>query len=307
MSSTTEAVTIRVPASTSNLGAGFDTFGLALALYLDVMVEPCEPDEAGTIASVEGEGADELPTTADNVINEAYQLAATREGVTAPSVRFSVRNEIPVTRGLGSSAAAAVAGLAAFEAATGRPLSDERLIELGDEMEGHPDNIAASTLGGFVSCCAVEGRPPVVVRGEWPAALRAVLVIPDVPLPTSEARRVLPDSVPRADAIYNLQRATLFQAALAAGRWDALGEAMRDRLHQPYREHLLPGLAEVFALEPGGPLVGVAMSGAGSAVIALATDEFEAVGARIARCFVNHDISTTVRVLDADPRGRRRV
>jgi len=295
---------IRVPASTSNLGPGFDTLGLALSLYLDVDVEPCDDQSiAGSIVSVEGEGAADLPRTSDNMIHDAFRHAAEREGVAPPPVVFRVRNEIPVARGLGSSAAAVVAGLSAFAIASGREVSAERILEYGTEIEQHADNIAPSLFGGLLACCTRVGGPPVVVRSEWPAELGIVLVIPDIQLLTSEARRILPDSVPRADAIFNVQRAALFVTAIAEHRWDALGEAMRDRLHQPYRERLLPGLAEVLALEPTDGLVGVALSGAGSAVLALATDRHEQVGARVAACFETRGVAVTVRRLHADARG----
>ena len=299
-------ITIRVPASTSNLGAGFDTFGLALELYLDVTVEPCDdPARDGAIVAVEGEGAGELPETSDNLVNVAYRLAGVREGVASPPACFRVRNEIPVSRGLGSSAAAAVAGFVAFEVMTGVAIPEERLLAYGVEIEGHSDNVAASALGGFVTCCTVDRDVPAVVRTEWPAEIRAVVVVPEVPLSTEEARRILPGAVPRRDAIFDVQRAALFNAALGARRWDLLGEAMRDRLHQPYREVLLPGLSEALALEPSGAMLGVAMSGAGSAVLALATGDYEAAGDRIARCFASHGVASRVLVLAADHAGRR--
>lgn len=298
---------IRIPGSTSNLGAGFDTIGLALGVYLDVTVEPAAAEDAGRL-ELSGEGATGAPLGPENLIHAAYRFAAGQEGIDAPpDVRFTARNEIPFARGLGSSAAAAVAGFVAFSIASGRALTNGRIVELGVAFEGHGDNVGPSTLGGLVTCCQRDDRPPIVVRADWPAEIRAVVAIPSAPLPTVEARRILPISVPRSDAIFNVQRAALFQAALAARRWDLLGEAMRDRLHQPYRESLLPGLAEAFAIEPEGELLGVAMSGAGSAVLALATGDFEAIGDRLAACFRAHATPTEVRVLSVDAQGWRRI
>jgi homoserine kinase len=296
--------TIRVPASTSNLGPGFDTLGLALKLYLDVDVLAAGP-AGGLEVDVEGEGAAGVPRTGENLLHRAYDLAAARGGVDAPAVCFRARSEIPVSRGLGSSAAAVVAGFSAFEAVTGRELSLDRLLELGHEIEGHCDNVAPSILGGLVTTWTPEAGPPGALRREWPAHIRAVVVIPELHLRTAEAREVLPRSVPRGDAIFNLQRVALFHAALAEGRWDLIGEAMRDRLHQPYREPLLPGLREALELEPDGALLGVALSGAGSAVLAFAASEFEAVGARVAACFARHGVGTSTRVLEVDPHGRQ--
>lgn len=298
-----DTFSIRIPGSTSNLGAGFDTLGLALAIYLDLTVEAAT-DEAGTLI-LTGEGQSGSPFGPDNLIHTAYCFAASREGADAPPVGFVAHNHIPFERGLGSSAAAIVAGIVAFSIASGRHLSNERIVELGVAMEGHGDNAGPSTLGGLITCCQRDDGPPIVVRSDWPAAIKAVVAIPEVPLPTAEARRILPPNVPRADAIFNVQRAALFHAALAAGEWEKLGEAMRDRLHQPYRAALLQGLDEVFGFETGGEFLGVAMSGAGSAVLALATGDFEAIGEGLAGCFRRHGIETAVRVLDIEPEGWR--
>jgi homoserine kinase len=297
-------VTVRVPASTSNLGPGFDTLGLALTLYIEVSAEVCEGSGDDVSIEVEGEGGAELPRTRENLVYRAYRLAAAREGVEPPPIRLRIRSEIPLARGLGSSAAAAVAGVSIFEAVTGSWLPLERVLELGLEMEGHCDNFAASVLGGLVTTCTPSGRPPVAVSTSWPSELRAVLVVPNVHMRTSAARGILPRTVLREDAIFNVQRVALLHAALRERRWNVLREAMRDRLHQPYRASLLPGLEEVFELEPEGPLLGVAMSGAGSGVIALALSDFEAVGERVARCFAAHNVKTSVMVLDVDTAGR---
>lgn len=293
-------ITIRVPASTSNLGAGFDTLGLALRLYLDVDVLPYE--DGSPWLEAEGEGAGEIATTRENLIHRAYDLAASREGVEAPPVCFRTRNAIPLARGLGSSGAAAVAGLTAFEAVTGRALPEERLLRYCLELEGHLDNAAAALVGGLVTACVVPDGAPIVVRRDWPEELHVVVVVPEARLSTAKAREVLPAAVARADAIYNIQRAALFHAALAERRWELLAEAMRDRLHQPYRAALVPGLAEALALGPESGLLGVALSGAGSAVVGLATSEVEAAAANLAACFDSVPVRTLV--LDADPLGR---
>lgn len=298
--------TIRIPGSTSNLGAGFDTLGLALSIYLDVTVSPAGGQDAGTL-DLTGEGESGSPFGPDNLIHTAFRFAAEREGGPIPTVRFSARNDIPFERGLGSSAAAIVAGIVAFSIAGGRDLTNDRIVEIGTEMEGHGDNAGPSALGGLITCCQRVGKPPFVVRAGWPESIRVVVAIPEVPLPTSEARRILPDAVPREDAIFNVQRAALFHAALASGNWHMLGEAMRDRLHQPYRAPLLPGLDAAFALEPGGDLLGVAMSGAGSAVLAFATGDYQAIGDRVAECFRSRGIATSVRQLDVDTVGWRRL
>jgi homoserine kinase len=295
--------TIRVPASTSNLGAGFDTLGLALEIYLEVEVEAVNGEEEELV--VEGEGAGEIATSRENRIHRAYRLAAARASVEAPPVRFRARNEIPLARGLGSSAAAAVAGLTAFEVVAGHELGRETLLACCRELEGHLDNAAASLDGGFVTVCVADDERTYVVRREWPDELRVVVVLPDVGLETAAARRVLPASYPRADAVFNLQRVALFHAAVAERRWELLGEAMRDRLHQPYREALVPGAKEAFTLAPDLDLVGVAMSGAGSGVVALARNDVERAAARVEACFAARGVATRTLHVGVDRRGRR--
>ena len=187
----------------------------------------------------------------------------------APGLRVQVSSEIPQTAGLGSSAAAAIAGLRLYEAVTA-PRPPEDWLAMATELEGHPDNAAAALLGGItVSCQREDGR--IIARSSrWPEAVRLVVATPEVGLQTSHARRVLPDEVPLADAIFNLQRALLFVHALRSGRYDDLREAMKDRWHQPARAPLVPGLAEAIAFDDPAVL-GVCLSGAGPSIVALAT------------------------------------
>ncbi|HEY0375555.1 MAG TPA: homoserine kinase [Pyrinomonadaceae bacterium] len=294
--------TVRVPASTSNLGAGFDCFGLALRLYLSVRAtivaaadEPCRVRNSG-----EGAG---LSRTADNLIYVAMRHAASREGLELPPVRLAVHNELPLGRGLGSSAAAIVAGLSLCSLVCGRELSGETVLRYALELEGHADNVAPALYGGFVVNCVTSDGDVLAVKRRWPADLKAIVVSPDVPLKTAEARDALPRMVERASAVHNIQRAALFVAALDAGRYDLLWEAMRDRLHQRHREFLVPGLSAALSTprEPG--LVGLALSGAGPSVFALATARFAELGETIAESFRRNGTGAKVRVLDVDDEG----
>ena len=299
--------TVRVPASTSNLGAGFDCFGLALRLYLTVRAtiateagEPCRVRNSGEGAGVEG-----LSRTADNLIYVAMRFAAAREGLELPPVRLAVHNELPLGRGLGSSAAAIVAGLSLCSLVCGRELSDETILRYARELEGHADNVAPALYGGFVVNCVTDDGGVLAVKRRWPADLKAIVVSPDVPLKTAETRDALPGTVLRASAVHNIQRAALFVAALDAGRYDLLWEAMRDRLHQEHRESLVPGLSAALSTprEPG--LVGLALSGAGPSVVALATSRFAELGETIAESFRRNGTGAKVRVLDVDDEGLR--
>src|ERR1700752_43137 len=293
----------RVPASTSNLGPGFDCFGLALKLYLTVRAtvgpEGSEPCRITTTGAKENEA---LPRNAVNLIYRAMFFAARRQGTTLPSVELIVHNEIPLASGLGSSAAAIVAGMKVAGLITGKEIADETILNYATEFEGHPDNVAASLYGGFLASCTYDDQAVFAVKFDWSSQIRLVVVSPHAQLPTHVARAALPRTVSRVDAVYNLQRTALFTAAIAQQRYDLLWEAMRDRLHQPQRESLVPGLAEALALPRMEGLLGVALSGAGPSIVALVYSNEEEIGARIASCF---RVESTVRILDVDNEGCR--
>lgn len=280
---------VRVPASTSNLGPGFDCFGLALKLYLTVRT---------TVGAKEARSG-------DNLIYRALDFAARREGASLPPVELLARNEIPFASGLGSSGAAIVAGIKLAGLISGREISDQVIQNYATEFEGHPDNVAASLYGGFVASSVCSDGTVVSARFPWPAHIRVVVVSPHSQLRTDVARAALPQTVNRQDAVHNLQRTALFTAALAQQRYELLWEAMHDRLHQPQRESLVPGLAEALALPRMPGLLGLALSGAGPSIVALVDDNEEAVGARIESCFQTRGIESTVRILDVDNEGCR--
>lgn len=297
---------VRVPASTSNLGAGFDCFGLALQLYLTVRAtlapeisEPCEVQSTG-----EGEG--ELPRGADNLVYRAMSLAAEREGLTLPPLRLAVHNEIPLGRGLGSSAAAIVAGITLCGLVCGREIQDDGALAYALEMEGHADNVAAAIHGGLTIACVREGTAgALVVKRPWPPAAKVIAVSPDAHLKTSVARDALPRDVALVDAVHNLQRAALFVAAIEANQYELLWEATQDRLHQRHRQSFVPGLAEALATPRQRGLLGLALSGSGPTVIAIAGERFEEIGEAIADGFRQRGTRATVRLLDVDEDGRR--
>ena len=295
---------IRVPASTSNLGPGFDCFGLALKMYLTVRAEArpdaAEPCRVTTTGAKENEA---LPRNASNLIYRAMTFAARREGVLLPPVELEVHNEIPLASGLGSSGAGIVAGIKLSALLTGHELTDQTILNYATEFEGHPDNVGASLYGGFVISCLRNDRTVIATKFVWPSQLRVVVVSPHSQLPTHVARAALPRTVSRANAVHNLQRTALFTAALAQQKYDLLGEAMCDQLHQPQRESLVPGLAEALALPRMDGLLGIALSGAGPSILALVTDHADEIGARLANCFSAHKIESTIRLLDVDNDG----
>jgi homoserine kinase len=301
---------VRVPASTSNLGAGFDCFGLALKLYLTVRATVVPGAKLACRVRSLGEGESEaaaLSRTTDNLIFRAMQLAAEREGWSLPPVRLAVHNELPLGRGLGSSAAAIVAGLTLCACLCERNLSAAAVLRYGLEMEGHADNIAPSVYGGWVVTCVKPDGSVLAVKRRWPPAIKVIVVSPDTPLKTALARSALPRTVALEDAVYNLQRAALFGAVLDAGgdADELLWEAMQDRLHQVHRQSFVPGLAEALATPRQPGLVGLALSGAGPSVIALARERFAEIGESIAGSFRRCGTNATARLLEVDDEGRR--
>ncbi|MCS6817991.1 MAG: homoserine kinase [Blastocatellia bacterium] len=297
-------IEIRVPGSTSNLGAGFDTLGLALRVYLKVRVEKLNASATAHQVTVEGVDASLIPSNEENLIVRAMHFAGEREGVAVPKVRLWIENHIPVARGLGGSGAAVVAGLTAFEAMTGRVLSEEKLLAYAYELEGHADNVTPSVVGSLVLTCHTEDGKVRYLQAEWPRELKIVAVVPNVPLATETARSILPERIPLQDVVFNLQRAALFWPALVHRRFELVREAMRDRVHQPYRQGLVPGLTEVLQLRDIDGLVGVALSGAGPTVIAIASSNFQKIAEELQACFERNGVSTEALILDVDTTGR---
>lgn len=306
MARESRAFEVCLPASTSNLGPGFDCFGLALKLYLTVRCtvakQGAEPCRVKTTGARENRA---LPANASNLIYRAMAFAARREAIELPPVNLIVHNQIPLASGLGSSAAAIVAGIKLAGLICRKELTDQTIQNYATEFEGHPDNVTASLCGGFVASCVKSDGTVLTTRFDWPTQIRAVVVSPRSQLPTHVARAALARTISRSDAVHNLQRSAIFVAALVQQRYDLFWEAMRDRLHQPKRESLVPGLAEALALPPMPGLLGVALSGAGPSILALVDDHEKAIGNKIASCFRAHKIQSTVRVLEVDNEGCR--
>jgi homoserine kinase len=255
-------VRVRVPATSANLGPGFDALGLALALHNEVILE--EADQVSV--AVEGEGAGRLDAGARNVVARGVALGFEAAGRRFRGARLRCVNRIPLSRGLGSSAAAWVGGLLAANALLGEPLDRDALLAAAARAEGHPDNVAAALLGGLTVSCG--GERVTAISLPVPRDLVWVVLVPEAESSTREARAVLPESLPRADAVFNVQRVSLLLAALGAGRGDLLDLAMQDRLHQPYRERLFPWMGAVAAAAREAGALGCVLSGAGPAMLA---------------------------------------
>jgi homoserine kinase len=290
---------VDAPASSANLGAGFDA--LALALDLVDRVELKVRRKPGVTVKVIGEGSAALPTDARNRFVVALETGLRWAlGELPTGVGWSVRmdNAIPLARGLGSSAAATVAGLVAANALAGEPLDDHRLLELAMTLEGHADNAAAAIFGGFTVVVTGDGSP-LVARFDPPPRLRCVVFVPTLELATTRMRQVLPAQVPYRDAVFNVGRAALAVAAFASGRPDYLRQATEDRLHQGYRTAVYPALPSLLEAATGAGALGAALSGSGSTVVAF-TDSSEmsdAVAAAFVRAAAAADLEGTVQTL----------
>jgi homoserine kinase len=297
MSPSIQAPDIVVPASTSNLGSGFDALSVAVKLYTRVRLVERLPSSSGSFETEFLDGS----FTGENRIETAFRLARARVGIDVPGVRIEVQSDVPRRAGLGSSAAATIAGIQLYAALTG-PLPVSDVLRLACEVEGHPDNAAAAMLGGIAASCQREDGSVIAYSWRWPSRIRLVVATPDVPLDTAKARAVLPPTVGLRDAVFNLQRAVLLVRALETGDYGVLREAMKDRWHQPFRAPLVPALSEALALDHPS-LLGVCLSGAGPSILALAEDKPEEVAALLGALYDRLGVTRTIRILEAHQPG----
>lgn len=261
---TSTKVRVKVPASTANLGPGFDSLGMALDLY--AWIEMCLADE--TRIHLIGDHLDGIPTDKSNLIYKIAQMVFEKAGVRHPELEISMYSDIPLTRGLGSSASAIVGGLAAANALIGGPLSDDELFQMATALENHPDNVGASLFGGLV-VAYWDGVRAEHIRVEPDDRLEVVVAIPHFELSTEKARHMLPREQSLTNAVFNVGHSSVLVAALCTGRLDMIAGAMQDALHQPYRAALVPGMAKILAEAPQHGALGAALSGAGPTMLAL--------------------------------------
>jgi homoserine kinase len=292
-----EPVDIVVPASVANLGPGLDTLAVALELYLHVRAQ-----------ALPGLGKNELrfdfvgfELDGENFIERAFRFMTVRDSVDFPSLSLEVRSEIPSRSGLGSSAAATVAGLRLYEALFG-PLPTQELLNVASELEGHPDNAAAALLGGLTTSCELEDGSVAAVSMPWPEAIRFVVLTPDLGLDTASSRRALPKRLGREEVVFNFQRIALLLQALQSRQYSLLREALRDRCHQPFRLVLVPGLEQLLELEHPD-LLGVCLAGAGPSILALVEKNADAVRELLTRAYQPLGVPFTLRTLRAYQSG----
>jgi homoserine kinase len=276
-------VTLKVPASSANLGPGFDALGLALGVYLECRFRP----SARLQIRVSGREAEAIPTGADNLIWQTAQRVAADVGEPLQPIELEIYNDIPIGKGMGSSAAALTAGVVIADHLLGLGWKPLRILDEAARIEGHPDNVSACVLGSIVASAIDSGGAARAVRLDLPARFGVAVVVPDFDLPTAKARSVLPDSYSRADAVFNVQRAALLIAALATGTIGAFPTALEDRYHQSYRAPLVPGLEEILKLRAPG-LLGCVLSGAGPSILVFYERGYEPVCDLVRQVFAMH-------------------
>lgn len=280
---------LRVPASSANLGPGFDALALGLDLYLE-----CRYRRAPELhICPSGRDADQISTGPDNLIWQTAVRTAADVGRQMPPIELEIINEIPIGKGLGSSAAALTAGVVIASDVLGLGWDRHRVLDEAAQIEGHPDNVAACVLGAIVaSAIDSEGRARAV-RMDLNPHYGLAVVVPDYIVPTPEARRVLPQIVSRADAVFNVQRSSMLIVALATGVTSAFPTALEDRLHQPHRFSLVPGLEEITSLRAPG-LLGCVLSGAGPSILVFHERGYENTCALVCEVFARHGRASEV-------------
>lgn len=295
-----QRISVRVPATSANLGCAFDCAALALSLYLDIHVTPRADRKVSVI--YRGVTAERIPSDETNLI--ARTIRQTLDSWHKPrGFDLEIDNQIPVGVGLGSSAAAIVGSLAACHWLADTTLFDEQLISLATKLEGHPDNVAAAWHGGF-TISLQHGERVLSYSCPVPDTLGLVLVIPDYAMPTEKARQVLPGQYSRADAVHNLQRAVALAAQLFSGKADFHRVFFDDRWHQPHRAPLIPGLTDVLSFSHPD-LLGVCLSGAGPAVLAFVRGDGAAVGEAIRNLLAKQGVQSQPHLLAADNLGAK--
>jgi len=303
------SVAVLTPATSANLGPGFDTLGLALQLYNRFDVEIIEGDPWNPHIEVQGELGDKLSKGPDNLFFQAFALLFQRKQADLPAVKIRMTIAIPPGCGLGSSATAVVGGLVAANELLrikGLGVPKEELLPPAVESEAgnHPDNVAPALLGGLVATTTVDGEIRAV-KTRFPDVLKAIIFTPSFPMDTVTGRKLLPTEYSRNDVTFNTGRVALFLTALQTGHYELIGEAMQDRLHQPYRQALFPAMPDIIQAALDAGAYGASLSGGGSSLIALASSNFQAILRAMRETARSAGVDGTGLILRADQVGAR--
>lgn len=300
--SSSKCVKVRVPGTTANCGPGFDVMGIACSIYNELELTLLKEDKL-TI-EIYGDGADHIPKDGRNMVWHCIKELVDKAGADYKGAHIKMTNNVPLSRGLGSSATAIVAGLVAANACLDNKFSVQEIFEMATAIEGHPDNVAPALFGGITVSAFLHGKLKYVsFLPDFP--LKMVVAIPDFYLPTKKARAVLKQQIPLKDAIFNIGHIAMIVAAMSQGKVDVLKGAFEDRLHQPYRADLIPGMYDVFKAADENGALGTVLSGAGPTLIAYTTKNGETIGKAMVETFAKHKVKAKYMVLDIDSEGAK--
>ena len=302
-------VSVKVPATTANLGPGFDSFGLALPIYNTITVEetimPGTGIEINIIDETNEQDIISIPTDENNIVYKAIELLYNSIGQTPSELKITIKTQIPIARGLGSSASIIIGGLIAANELLGKPADEAALLSIATEIENHPDNITPALVGGFVVASLEEDGSVVYSKMNWPKDWNITVCIPDYELSTSIARSVLPSEVPMKDAIFNLKHAAMLIQAVNIHDEKLMKIALDDRLHQQYREKLIPGLKEIKeALKHEDNVMGVVISGAGPAILVISHgNNLDKLRETVSNVWLDMNVKSKILTLQVEENG----
>ncbi|WHH61421.1 homoserine kinase [Petroclostridium sp. X23] len=292
-------ISVKVPATSANLGPGFDCMGFALQVYNSIDVQEIS---SGLEINISDDTAKFLPKDEKNLVYQSMVKIFEKVGYYPKGLRINMENKIPVTRGLGSSSACVVGGLFAANALSGNQLRKEELIRIAAQIEGHPDNSTPAILGGMV--VAVQDKEDVhYVRTALSEILQFAVFIPNFTLATKKARKILPDTIPHSDGVFNTGRAALMAASLITGNLKNITMAVEDKLHQPYREKFIPGMKEIFEISRKNGAKGVFLSGAGPTLIAILDKNYQDFKIEVSKQLKQKVPDWTVEMISPDNEG----
>ena len=302
-------VSVKVPATTANLGPGFDSIGLALPIFNTITVEetimPGTGIEINIIDETHEQDIISIPTDENNVVYKAIELLYNSIGQTPSELKITIKTQIPIARGLGSSAAVIVGGLIAANELLGKPADEAALLSIATEIENHPDNITPAVVGGFVVSSLEDDGSVVYSKMNWPKDWNITVCIPDYELSTSIARSVLPQEVPMKDAIFNLKHVGMLVQAVNTHDEKLMKIALHDRLHQPYREKLVPGFREISeALKHEDNVLGVVISGAGPSILVISSgNHLDKIKETVSKVWADLNVKSKILTLQVEQNG----
>ncbi len=305
-------VTVKVPATSANLGPGFDCLGLALPIYNTITIEETVLPGTGIEINLmsDNEINDEMifnnvPRDENSIVYKAVEMLYNSIGQEPSELKININSQIPITRGLGSSASVVVGALLAANKLLGSPADTAALLSIATEIEGHPDNVAPAILGGFVFSSQERSGLILTEKLNWPENWDITVCIPDFELSTNIARSVLPETVPMQDAVYNAKHLAMFIQAINTNNAKLMKKALHDRLHQPYREKLIPGMSEIMEVfKNEDNVIGSVLSGAGPSILVISQKyDLDKIKSTVKDIWESFSIKSDIRTLKIETNG----